>query len=142
MAPEPQPVQETAPVVPPAAAPTPLPSEPTAAGPSTPFAAAVPALPPAPRNLPASAVQYLEPPVPEYPRASRRLGESGRVTVRVLIDEAGVPRTVQLARSSGHSRLDEAALQAVQKARFKPYVDNGLPTAGWALIPLVFDLEQ
>jgi len=86
-------------------------------------------------------VQYLEPPVLEYPRASRRAGESGRVLVRVYIDEAGLPRTVLVGQSSGHARLDAAALDAVRQARFKPYTENARPTAGWALIPLIFDLE-
>jgi protein TonB len=103
---------------------------------------APPAAPAAPKIIPASAVQYLEPPVLEYPRLSRRNNESGRVIVRVYIDTAGLPRTVQLSSSSGHARLDEAAIAAVQKARFKPYTENGQPTAGWALIPLNFELEK
>ena len=102
----------------------------------------VPASPPAPKDLPAESVQYLVPPVPVYPRLSRRQGETGRVLVRVYIDEAGLPRTVQLSASSGHARLDDAARQAVQQARFKPYAENGRPMGGWALIPLTFDLEK
>lgn len=99
--------------------------------------------PPVPvRTIPASAVQYLEPPAPVYPRASRRAGESGRVLLRVLVDEAGVPRQVLLQASSGFTRLDDAATAAVLKARFKPYSDDGRPVAGWALVPLSFDLEQ
>ena len=98
--------------------------------------------PPAPKVIPASAVQYLEAPTLEYPRLSRRARESGRVMVRVYIDEAGLPRTVQVSTSSGHARLDEAAVAAVMKARFKPYTENGRPTPGWAYIPLDFDLEK
>ena len=78
----------------------------------------------------------------EYPRPSRPFHEAGRVMVRVYIDEAGMPRTVQVSQSSGFARLDDAAVAAVQKARFKPYTENGRPTAGWAFIPLVFDLEK
>ena len=44
-------------------------------------------------------------------------------------------------RSSGFARLDEAAIAAVLKARFRPYSDNGQPLAGWALVPLSFDLQ-
>jgi protein TonB len=87
-------------------------------------------------------VQYLEPPAPEYPRLSRRNAESGRVLVRVFIDVAGAPREVQLAMPSGFARLDEAALAAVRKARFKPYTENGLPTEGWTTIPINFELEH
>ena len=104
--------------------------------------AAPPAPPPPPKNIPASAVQYLEPPVPEYPRTSRRMGEAGRVLLRVYIDEAGLPRQVLLAQSSGFARLDEAAVAAMQRARFKPYTENGQPTAGWAPAPIDFEMER
>lgn len=104
---------------------------------------APPASPPlAPKTIPASAVQYLVAPVVEYPRLSRRGREEGRVMLRVWIDEAGVPRSVQVSQSSGHARLDEAAVAAVQKARFKPYSENGQPTPGWAYTPIEFDLEK
>jgi periplasmic protein TonB len=102
-----------------------------------------PAAPPAaPRELPASAIQYLEPPVPVYPRASRRLGESGLVVVRVFVDADGMPRQLQIAQSSGFVRLDDAALEGVRRARFKPPTENGRPTAGWARIPIPFELER
>ena len=80
--------------------------------------------------------------MPEYPRLSRRLGEAGLVVVRVYVDEAGAPRVVQIAQSSGFARLDDAALASVQRARFKPYSENGVPTAGWARIPIPFELER
>ena len=104
---------------------------------------APPAPPPAPKVIPASAVQYLgEPPVPEYPRLSIRAGETGRVMLRIYIDEAGLPRTVQVEKSSGHPRLDEAGAAAMKKARFKPYTENGQPVAGHAFVPLDFALEK
>lgn len=101
-----------------------------------------PPAPPAPKEIPASAIEYLLAPMPEYPRLSRRLREAGTVIVRVFVDEAGVPRTVQIAQSSGFKRLDEAAAGAVLKARFKPYTEAGRPTAGWARIPFPFELES
>lgn len=105
--------------------------------------APAPAPAPAPPTIiPASAVQYLLAPVLEYPRLSRRNGEAGRVLLRVYIDTAGLPRHVQVSASSGHSRLDDAAVAAAQKARFRPYTENGQPTAGWASIPINFELEK
>jgi periplasmic protein TonB len=155
LAPPPPPLLSTAPapqpapfVVEPAIVPEPVPEPPAPvvvdAAPAPPARAPEPApAPPAPpKTLPASAVQYLEPPVLEYPRASRRAGESGRVLVRVYIDETGAPRQEQISQSSGFARLDDAALAAVHKARFKPYSENGRPMAGWAFIPLAFDLER
>jgi len=146
--PPPAPVIAAAPSPAPAAfvVPPPPPPEPVEAVPTPPVAVVAPPAPPAPppppKIIPASAVQYLEPPVLEYPRLSRRNNESGRVIVRVYIDTAGLPRNVQVSSSSGHARLDDAGVAAVQKARFKPYTENGQPTAGWALIPLNFELEK
>jgi len=155
--PQPQPIPKKPPPVPViAAAPSPAPAafvvpppppEPavveTPAPPVAIVAAPAPPAPPAPpKIIPASAVQYLEPPALEYPRLSRRNNESGRVMVRVYIDTAGLPRSVQVSQSSGFVRLDEAAVSAVQQARFKPYTENAQPVAGWALIPLDFSLEK
>lgn len=122
--------------------PAPPPPVPTAA----PAAAAEPApaapAPPA-KLLPDAAVQYLEPPQVEYPRASLRRGETGLVVVRAYVGTGGgAPHSVQVERSSGHARLDQAALAAVQKARFKPYAEAGRPVEGWALIPIRFELEK
>ena len=91
-----------------------------------------------PQQIPPSAVQYLEPPKLVYPRASIRNGERGRVTVRVFIDSQGWPQQVEVAVSSGFVRLDEAAVAAVRQARFKPYRVDGVPVAGWALVPADF----
>ena len=104
--------------------------------------AAPPPPPPAPKTVAITAVQYLMPPVLEYPLASRRLQEQGRVDVRLLVDARGLPQQAQVTRSSGHARLDEAALAAVRATRFKPYTENGMPQPFWVVIPLVFELEN
>lgn len=122
--------------------PAPLPVFDSPAAPPEPAVPPAPASPAAPKTLPPEAIQYLLPPAPVYPKWSRRQGESGRVLVKVYVDEGGVPRSVQVTESSGHPRLDEAARVAVQAARFKPYAENGRPTAGWAFVPLTFDLEK
>jgi periplasmic protein TonB len=103
---------------------------------------APPAPAPPPKMIPASAIQYLVPPEPEYPRLSRRNGESGTVILRAFADEAGLPHQVQVERSSGFVRLDEAAMAAVRKTRFKPYTEYGKPVAGWVRMPFPFELEK
>lgn len=138
-APSPTPAPFVVPEAPPEPVPPapPEPVEPVVAAPPAP-----PAPPPPPKEIPPAAIQYLEPPSPSYPRLSRQLAESGLVVVRVFVDVDGLPRTVQVAQSSGFVRLDEAALEGVRRARFKPYVENGRPTAGWARIPIPFELEK
>lgn len=123
-----------------AAEPVPAPAAP----PPTPATATAlevpPAAPAAPKQIPASAVQYQNRVLPVYSPASVRAREAGRVVARVLIDEAGQPRTVQLQQSSRYLRLDEACTAAVRLSRFRPYTENGQPTAGWALVPCDFEL--
>ena len=99
-------------------------------------------VPRAPREVSIRAVEYLTLPVLHYPLASRRLQEEGRVHVRVLVDVAGLPREMQVIRSTGYPRLDEAALAAVRATRFKPYTGNGVAMPFWVVMPLVFELEN
>jgi protein TonB len=94
------------------------------------------------RSIPATAVSYLEPPAPVYPVASKRLHEQGEVLLRVEIGADGRARQVLVSRSSGHQRLDNAALAAVRAARFKPYTENGVPLVVWSTVPIEFELEQ
>jgi periplasmic protein TonB len=128
--------------------PAPPPPEPVEETPAPVVAVAPPAPPtppppaPPPKIIPASAVQYLEPLLPVYPRLSIRQQETGRVLVRVFIDEEGRPRDVRISQSSNFARLDDAAVSAVQKVRFKPYTENGRPASGWATIPVDFSLEK
>jgi periplasmic protein TonB len=87
-------------------------------------------------------VAYIEPPQPRYPPESRRSGEEGLVVLRVLINEIGGVARVDVERSSGHSRLDDAACQAVRRARFRPYLENGVPRMALATIPIEFNWKS
>ena len=138
------PVPAPAPFVAPASEPEPAPPAPpvAVAVPAPPAPPAPPPAPAPPKEIPASAIQYLDWPDVVYPPVSRRLGETGVAVVAVYVDAEGQPRSVQLQQSSGFARLDEAALAGVRKARFKPYIEAGRPTAGWARIPIAFDLEK
>jgi len=77
-------------------------------------------------------------PAPVYPSESSRKRERGTVLLRVLVDAAGRPAQVELERSSGYSRLDDAARTAVQKALFRPYEVNGIAQPAQVLIPIEF----
>ncbi|MBK6757815.1 MAG: energy transducer TonB [Moraxellaceae bacterium] len=50
---------------------------------------------------------------------SRRLGEQGRVVLNVYILADGTVGEVKIKQSSGFSRLDDAALQAVKNGVIK-----------------------
>jgi protein TonB len=89
-----------------------------------------------------SEVAYLKQPAPRYPSESKRSFEEGLVILRVLIDESGHAKSVNIYRSSGHPRLDEAAREAVVRAIFKPYIDGGVPREAIAMVPVEFSLHH
>lgn len=105
-------------------------------------AAPPPAAPLPPKQLSASAVRYLVPPQQVYPETSRRLNESGKVSLRVLVDERGRAVEVQITQSSGYSRLDQAAASALRAARFQPYLENGVARSVWAPATITYDLQD
>ncbi|VVE58266.1 hypothetical protein PIN31009_05268 [Pandoraea iniqua] len=123
-------------------------TDPTPAAPATaaPSAAAAPAATPSP-VVPATphtithGVQYLRAPVLTYPESSRRMGEEGVVTVRVLVGADGLPREITVRQSSGSAALDAAGIRAVQHAVFKPYTEDGKPQAVYVIVPLRFSLD-
>lgn len=122
----------------PPAPPAPAPVQPAPPAPIT----APPAPPAAPRiDLPSSDAAYLNNPKPAYPAISKRMGEQGKVVLRVLIGTDGVPQKVELSQSSGFDRLDRQAMEAVSRWRFVPGKRNGVPEAMWNLVPISFVLE-
>jgi protein TonB len=84
---------------------------------------------------------YLENPPPAYPSMSRRLGEQGRVILRVLVNAGGSADEIQIRDSSGHARLDRAARDTVRRWRFVPAKRGDVPVSAWVLIPISFRLE-
>ena len=77
---------------------------------------------------------------PVYPPRCLRMGLEGVVRVRVLVGENGVPQEVTLAKSSGESSMDDAALKAVREWVFKPAMRNGMPARAWVVVPIEFKL--
>ena len=76
--------------------------------------------------------------LPAYPPAARRLGEEGLVILRVLVNPSGASQSVQVYRSSGHPRLDEAAVQAILRWTFVPAERGRRPVMAWLLVPVRF----
>ena len=97
--------------------------------------------PPARIDMPSSDATYLNNPKPGYPAISKRMGEQGKVVLRVLIGTDGLPQKVEINKSSGYDRLDRQAQEAVMRWRFVPGKRNGVPEAMWSLVPINFVLE-
>lgn len=109
---------------------------------ATPAPLPAPASPAPPRiELPSTQADYLNNPPPAYPRLSRRLGEQGKVVLRVLINTDGRAEQAQILTSSGYERLDQTALATVQAWRYVPGKRNGVAEAMWFNVPIQFVLE-
>jgi protein TonB len=141
VAPEPVPVQAApaAPVAP--TAPAAWPAVNATASLSAPQPAPLSAPAAAPKPVAASALRYAVLPPVELPLASRRLGESGTVLLRVVFDTQGRVKQASVHRSSGFSRLDEQALAAMRQARITPFLDNGIAIEVSAIAPLAYELD-
>jgi protein TonB len=94
-----------------------------------------------PITLPHLNADYLHNPAPDYPAASRELGEQGRVLVRAKISADGKVEQILLRKSSGYARLDEAALAGVKQWRFVPAQQGAEQVAAWVVVPVAFSLE-
>ncbi|MGF6664966.1 protein TonB [Paraburkholderia atlantica] len=135
--------QADAPSPTPVAAPDPTPPAPTA--PATPPAAAAPAIGKptmevsAPKN-----VSHVECNIgqPDYPTLSKRRHETGTASVRFVIGLSGKLENIELAKSSGFSRLDDAAVAAVHASACKPYLENGQPIRAAFTQPFNFGLTD
>jgi len=74
---------------------------------------------------------------PEYPTSSKRLGEEGLTTLQILIGEDGKVSDAKVAVSSGHDKLDEAAVKhALRSWKFIPCMQGDKPVACWQTVPL------
>jgi protein TonB len=92
------------------------------------------------RTAPGFAVGSGANPLPDYPYRARRLGQQGRVVLRVAVSPNGMPVEVEVARSSGHDNLDDAALDTVRQWRFTPAQIGGVAVAGTVEVPITFRL--
>ena len=160
--PVPAPMPEPAPVEQPKPAPKPAPEKPPVAPPKpkTPSPPAKPkppvSKPSAPvtgsatgtanatgkKSGPTTAVRVRSNPSPAYPPAARQAHQEGTVTVDVEVNAAGLPTSVNLARSSGFPALDQAAIAAVRRWRFEPAQAAGIAVSGRVRVPVRFQLGR
>lgn len=93
---------------------------------------------PAPVVPPNYLAAYLDNPAPIYPASARRMGESGTVLLRVVVDENGRPESIKVASSSGFERLDRAAIDAVRRWKFVPARQGDRAVKAAVEVPLEF----
>lgn len=74
----------------------------------------------------------------EYPPLLRDAGIGGQVVVWFFIDEEGRVIKYQVAQSSGHKALDEAAIRVAPVYRFSPALNRDKKVKVWVQIPITF----
>jgi protein TonB len=93
-------------------------------------------------NLNGAPARARETPQPQAPDSARREGKEGRVLLRVLVDEDGRTKAIEVNQSSGHDMLDRAATEAIKKWRFVPARAGGKPIETWVKVPIEFQLSN
>ncbi len=101
-----------------------------------------PVLPPNPDPLPSMRLEYASAPAPTYPRDMLLDGKEGTVVLKVLVDVDGKPLSVEIERSSGHRKLDDAARrQVLRKWMFRPAIRDGQAVQVYGIVPVSFSLS-
>jgi protein TonB len=73
-----------------------------------------------------------------YPALSKRNRETGIVLLLVNVNPEGNATSVTLHKSSGYDRLDQAAIQAVNRWRFVPGMRGQSTVSATVIVPISF----
>jgi TonB family protein len=76
---------------------------------------------------------------PEYSEEARKAKWQGTVQLEIVVDEHGMPKDLRIKRALGLG-LDQKAMEAVAKWRFKPGVKDGKPVPVIATVEVNFRL--
>jgi TonB family protein len=79
---------------------------------------------------------------PSYPRLAQQKKVEGTVIISILVSENGDVADARVLREAGGSSgLNEAAMSAVRKWKFRPGVKEGKRVKVWMTYPIVFKLQ-
>jgi protein TonB len=78
---------------------------------------------------------------PEYPVKAARNGETGTVSLALLVGTDGRVAGSRVQHSSGSRELDKAAVAALSMCKFKPATNGGVAEQAWAQIAYVWTLD-
>jgi TonB family protein len=79
---------------------------------------------------------------PVYPKDAEKNGIEGTVDLRILVTEKGTVDEVEIAQSSGYTSMDDAAVRAAKRTRFRPAIKDGQRVAMWINYPIQFALTK
>jgi serine/threonine-protein kinase len=82
-------------------------------------------------------------PQPQYPPIALRQRVDGIVEVNALVDETGdVAETRLKTPAGGRTGLNEAAMDAVKRYKFRPATKDGVPVKVWVSVKVAFVLPR
>jgi len=122
--------------------PTPTPARVIAVTPTPAFTVAAPVAAPATSESADLSAGLIRAEPPRYPFESRRRKEEGVVTLAVTLNPQGEVAEIAIRESSGWDRLDDAALQAVRRWRWRPQMRDGQPVSVRGLVEIPFRLSR
>ena len=103
--------------------------------------------PPPPSGPKVIFIPYDDPPVaitpikPIYPEIAQEAGIEGVVIVQAFIDAKGRVKETLILKGVPNTGLDEAAMEAIRKTRFRPAKQRERPVGVWISIPVNFKLK-
>jgi len=85
--------------------------------------------------------QALSPIRPSYPEIAQEAGIEGVVVVQAFIDKKGRVKETLILKGVPNTGLDEAAMEAIRKTRFRPAKQRERAVGVWISIPVNFKLK-
>jgi TonB family protein len=89
-----------------------------------------------------SVPQIIKETTPVYPKEAEEKGITGKVMIQAFIDENGDPVKVKVGKSSGYEMLDQSAVAAAGKNKYRPGIRDGKPIATWISYVVTFTLDD
>ena len=103
--------------------------------------------PPPPSGPQVRFIPYDDPPVPltpirpKYPEIAQEAGIEGTVFIQAFIDKKGRVTETTVVKGIPNTGLDEAAIEAIRKTRFRPAKQRERAVGVWSSIPVNFKLK-
>ncbi len=103
--------------------------------------------PPPPSGPQVKFIPYDDPPVPltpirpKYPEIAQEAGIEGTVFIQAFIDKQGRVIETTIIKGIPNTGLDEAAIKAIRKTRFRPARQRERAVGVWISIPVNFKLK-
>lgn len=79
---------------------------------------------------------------PKYPDSAAKVGLEGVVWIKALVDKKGDVVKAMIHKSSGHKILDDSALEAAHKNRYKAAIQGEDPVMVWISYKINFTLDD